>query len=145
MEEGPGLADAATVAPDWASALNALSLATDMLILAQERFSRGDYSGAFEYSRNAIRMASSSLLFRDGILSGSLEATVAHLMKHYPGVFPVDEWQRLEVIPATDSPGLYNMILSAMGKLKKTGEQEAKEAMKVAGSFITSANSEMGL
>jgi hypothetical protein len=145
MDEGPILAGAASIAPDLQSAINALGLASGMLILAEDCFAKEDYPAAFEHSRNAIRMASSALLFRDGIMSDSLEATAAHLLKRYPGVFPIDGWEQLEAIPLADSPGLYNMLLSLMGKLKKTGEQEAREAILVAGSFIMSANSEMGL
>jgi len=145
MEEGLGFGEAAIVSPDRASAQNALRLASDLLSISRERFAEGDYPGAFEQSRNAIRMASAALLFKEGYLSDSLDATTAFLLKRYPGVFPVQEWLGLESMPAEGAPGLYNMILSAMGKIKKTGAQEAKEAILVAESFFMSAESELGL
>jgi hypothetical protein len=131
--------------PDRASAAFALATASELLVLANERLGRGDFRGSFEESRNAIRMASSAILFRDGYIADSLDSTLIYLLKHYPGILPLDDWQRLEQMPAYDSPGLYNMLLAAMGKLKKTGEQEAKEAVMVAGAFIESARAEMGL
>lgn len=131
--------------PDRASAAFALAAASELLTLARVRLGRKDFSGSFEESRNAIRMASSAILFRDGYVADSFDSTLLYLLKHYPGMLPLDDWQRLEQIPAYDTPGLYNMLLSAMGKLKKTGEQEAKQAVVVAEAFIASARAEMGL
>ena len=144
MDEGGYVSGPLRTQPDMASAVFALERASYMLESARERFGRRDYPGAFEESRNAIRMASSAMLFRDGYVSENLETTVSYLVQRYPGAFPVEEWQRLEDVPMEDTPGLYNMILGAMGKIKKTGEQEAMEAMALADAFIGSARAEMG-
>ncbi len=129
--------------PDTASAILALQLAAESLGEARARFSRRDYTAALELSRNAMRLASSALLFRDGCVCPTLESASSYLAWRYPGSFPLDEWERLESIPIEDSPGLYNMILSALGKLKKAGEQEATDALSAASIFIESARAEM--
>jgi hypothetical protein len=145
MDEGQGQADMAAVAPDRAGAAGALSLASRMLALSIERLEAGDYAGSVGESRNAIRLASSAMLMCDGVVVGSLEATAEYLARNHPGVFLVEEWVALEQAAAVETPGLYNMLLTAMGKVKKTGEQEAKEAMRVAEAFVSSAKSEMSL
>jgi hypothetical protein len=143
MDRGGAFSGFARISPDRASALVALYSASDLLTLAKERFSHRDFHGAVIESRNAIRLASSALLFSEGVVSGSLDATLAYLIEHHPGALPIDEWQRLEETPDADSPGLYNIILGAMGKLKRTGEQEANEAIIVAEAFIASARAEI--
>jgi hypothetical protein len=143
MEEGGYVSAPVRTQPDMASALFALELASGMLDSARERFARQDYNGAFEESRNAVRMASSAILFRDGYVSDNLESTVSYLLQRYPGAFPVEGWQGLEDIPLEDTPGLFNMVLSAVGRLKKAGEQEASEALALAAAFVESAWAEM--
>jgi len=132
-------------APNPAAALLALSAAADSLDAARERIARGDFPGAFSDSRNAIRFASSAVLLREGAMSDSAEG-VAHLLAtRFPGRFPIEDWLDIESIPEEDSPGLYNIILAAMGRLKKAGEQEAHYALTVAESFVRAAVSEMSL
>jgi UTP-glucose-1-phosphate uridylyltransferase len=145
MEEGQGTAGGAAIVPDRARAAGALSLASGMLAAAGESLQAGDFAHAVEESRNAIRMASYAVLLGDGVVVGTLEATTAALSSRHPGVFPLGEWAALEEAAVVETPGLYNMILTAMGMVKKTGEQEAREAIRVAGMFVTSAQSEMGL
>ncbi|MCI0503388.1 hypothetical protein L0Y65_01605 [Candidatus Micrarchaeota archaeon] len=145
MEDAPTFGEAAIVSPDRISAMNALALASDLLASAQERYARNDFSGAFEDSLNSVRAASAALLMQDGYVGDSLDATTAFLQKRYPGIFPVEEWLRLENTPIENGPGLYNMIFSAMGKFKKSREQVARQAIRVAGVFISAAQSEMGL
>lgn len=143
MEELLGFNEAAIVSPNHTSAMNALRLASGLLLIARESLANKDYPAALEQSRNAIRMASAAILFRDGHVSDSLDATASFLLRRYPGVFPIEEWLNLESLGGENSPGLYNMIMSAMGKIKKTGEQEAREAVLVAESFATSAEMEL--
>ncbi len=145
MDERPAPGEAATVSPDRIGAVSSLQLASDLLLSAKERFERKDFEGAFEDSRNSVRASSAAIMLQDGYVSDSLDATIAFLSRRYPGVFPVEDWLRLESAPVENGPGLYNMLLSAMGSFKKTREQEAKSAIMVAGSFISSARSEMGL
>ncbi len=144
--DGEGTASEITrISPNRAGALIALQSASDLLLLAREHFSHRDFRGALQESRNAIRLASSAVLFSDGVVSGNLESTLAYLSERHPGALPTEEWHRLEEAPDEDSPGLYGMLMAAMGKLKKTGRQEAKDAITLAESFIMSAGAEMSL
>ncbi len=145
MEAAAGKGEVATAAPDPAAALLALSAADDSLHAARERLAGGDYPGSFADSKNAIRFASSSLLMREGFVGETAEGVAGFLARRFPGEFPTDAWLDLERIPDEDSPGLYNILLSAMGRLKKAGEQEAIHALHVAESFVRAAKSEMGL
>jgi len=143
MDEEGAASEITRISPNRAGALIALQSASDLLLLARELFSHGDFRGALLESRNAIRLSSSALLFSDGVVSDNLETTLAYLSERHPGALPIEEWHRLEEAPDEDSPGLYGMILAAMGKLKKTGRQEAKDAIALAESFILSASAEM--
>jgi len=145
MDEMPSSPDAAIIAPNRIGAAGALRLASEMLSAARERLGARDYAGSIEESRNAIRMASSALLMQEGLVMGTLEATAAYISHHYPGAFPLQEWVALENMASETAPGLYSMILEAMGKVKKTDEQDAREAIRVAESFVSSAESELGL
>ncbi len=144
MERPDNSAAASRLAPDHASALFALDAAAGLLALAHNHMQRGEFKSSLVESRNAIRMASSALLFRDGIVADSLDTALQYLLRKYPGLLPLEGWQRLESLPDEDAPRLYNLLLSAMGRLKKTGEQEAKEALGIAELFIGSARAEMG-
>ena len=143
--EGPAArADRAIAAPNPAAALLAMSAASDSIGAARERLARGDFHGSFVDSKNAIRFTSSALLLREGFVSDTAEGVAAYLASSHPGRFPTEEWLELERIPDDDSPGLYNMLLSAMGRLKKAGEQEAIHALSDAESFIAAADSGSG-
>ncbi|MFH0884378.1 MAG: hypothetical protein V1861_01570 [Candidatus Micrarchaeota archaeon] len=145
MDREGAFSEIARGSPDRASALVALHTASDLLLLAREHYSHGNFREAAIESRNAIRLASSALLFSDGVVSASLDSTLTYLFERHPGALPLDDWQRLEETPDADSPGLYILLLAAMGKLKRTGEQDAKEAIIVAEAFIASAMAEMSL
>src|SRR4030042_4431011 len=82
--------------PDPSSAIFALRAASDSLASASELYDRKDYQEAFERSRDAIRLVSSALMFRDGCICGTLEASAPSLLERYPGMFPVGEWERIE-------------------------------------------------
>lgn len=139
MEEGALSRDFAKIEPDKTSALFALDLASEALLSARERFFRGEYRVSLEESRNAMRLASSALMFRDGYVGGSLDAAVFYISRRYPGMFPVEAWESVERIPVEDTPGLYNMVLSALGRLRKAGEKEARDAIVIAEMFLESA------
>jgi uncharacterized protein (UPF0332 family) len=142
MEEA-GLAEIVRITPDSGSAIFALGLASEAIERARERFFRGDYRRSLEESRNAMRLASSALLFRDGYVSDSLEATIYYMLQHYPGSFPLDSWVSIERIPTGETPGLYYMVLGALGRLKKAGEEEAKIGIAAAEMFLESARTEI--
>jgi hypothetical protein len=129
--------------PDIARAMYAIDLASELLDSAREKYGKEDFRGAFEDCRNAMRLASSAVLFRDGFVSDSLEATASYLLQRYPGIFPVEEWYRMEESAFEGGYGLYYLLLKAAGKVRKTGEQEAAEALSVAGVFLESAMEEI--
>lgn len=130
--------------PDFASAVLALDLASSMLDEAKERFARGDFAGSMEESRNAVRVATSAILYKDGFVSDSFESTLNHLLKNYPGAFPLDEWRRMESNAPDRGYGLYHMMLQALKMAKKADEDAASKAIATADMFINSARAEMG-
>jgi len=143
MEEGGYPAEPAPLGKDLANAVLALDLASSLLDVARERFLQGDYHGSLEQSRDAIRVASSAILFKDGYVSASFESTLNYFLKNYPGAFPLDEWRELET--AYTEYGLFSMIMKALKKEKKAGEDEANAAIAAASAFITCAKARMGL
>lgn len=142
MDEGGYASALVPKHPDYGSAIVAISAASDLLALAREKLAREDAEGAMEGSRDAIRLASSAILFRDGYVSGSLEDTADYIAKKYPGLFPIEGWERIE-IASSPRVTLYKMFLSAMGKIKKPGRESAEEAIITAETFIESARSEL--
>ena len=142
MEEAGYPIEPVPLGKDLASAVLALDLASSLLDIARERFLRGDYHGSLEQSRDAIRVASSAMLFKDGYISASFESTLNYFLKNYPGAFPLDEWRGLET--AYTQYGLFSMIMKALRKEKKAGEDEASAAIAAASAFINSARARMG-
>ena len=70
--------------PDLDSALCAIDTASEMLNAAAEKLSQKDYATAFNDSRDSMRVAISALLFKDGVIASTFEATADYLEKHYP-------------------------------------------------------------
>lgn len=123
----------------------ALRMASETLEAANDLYSRKDYNEAFERSRDAIRLVSSALMFRDGYLSDTLEGSTTYLLERYPGMFPVDAWERIERFQTDHGTGILAFIFRILGKVNKAGAQEAKDALKAAASFVESARAEMVL
>ncbi|MEW6721966.1 MAG: hypothetical protein AB1324_01755 [Candidatus Micrarchaeota archaeon] len=121
-----------------------LGLAMAMLDSARVRAGRQDYLSALADCKNAIRLASSALLRRDGCVCESLEETISYLAGRYPGSLPLNEWRGLEEALVEGGHGLYNMLMEAMGKVKKAGPEEAYGAIGIAEQFIARAREEMG-
>jgi hypothetical protein len=142
MNEGAYVSSLVPKKPDYASALIALNAASDLLESARERMGHEDPQGALENSRDAIRLASSAILFRDGYVAGSLEDTANYISKRYPGVFPLSDWDVIEVA-ASGHVSLYKLLLLAMGKIKKNDKDDASKAITTAEAFIASARSEL--
>ena len=124
--------------PDIPSAMFAIDAASAILNAAREKFSHKNYKEAFQESKDAIRMASSALLIRDGYVASTFEATIMYIADRYQDRLPVDEWQHLESVLTGDGPGLLNLILRLTGKNKKTGEEEASQALTIAERFLVS-------
>lgn len=127
-------ADVLRKTPDMISALAAVEAASEMLLLASDMLERGDYAGSLEQSRGALRVAASALLFRDGIIAQTFEATAEHIERAYPKTFPLRDWQRIEKTVTGEGPGLLNLLIRASGK--HTGIPEAKDALTVATTFL---------
>jgi HEPN domain-containing protein len=125
--------------PDMASAVFAIQSASELLNSARMKLSHKSYQDAFRDSKSAIQMASSALLFRDGYIASTLEASVLYLTERYPGRLPVEEWHRLENILSGEGPGLLNLILRLTGKGRQTSEKEASHAVGIAQKFLDAA------
>ncbi len=125
-----------------ASAVHAMSFAADMLEAAKERLSAGDLQGALDNSRDAIRIASSAVLFRDGYITDDFDKTIRYFSRRYDSMFPLRDWERVEMT-YLGSGGLYNMILKAAGARLKSDEDKAREAVLVAERFIETTRKEL--
>ena len=145
MQEAADITELARKEPDRTRAVFAINAASHILDVARERFYCRDYRGAFQESKNAIRMASSALLFRDGYIASTLDATLMHMEENYLNQLPIEEWQSLESMITGVGPGLLNLIIRLTGKDKKTGRAEAGMALMVAERFLASTDALMVL
>lgn len=128
--------------PDIAKAIYSISMASELLDAAVDRFYAEDYMDAYDNARNSIRMSGMALLYRDGFISENFNSVALHLRENYDGLLPIEEWEYIE--GTSPSEGLlYNMLLKAMGLIQKSGERQAKEAVQVAGKFLETARSEL--
>lgn len=144
MEEGGYATNSKRIGLEIASAIHAVNLARDMLKTAKERCLIKDYHSALEYSRNSIRIASSAVLIRDGYITDDFEKTVKYLTTRYDSRFPLREWEKVEMTYLGEG-GLYNIILKAMGKTKKSDDELVLEAISVAEKFVRSVRNELSL
>ncbi len=120
--------------PDMISALQAVEAASQMLLRASDMLKGGDYSGSLEQSRGALRVAASALLYKDGIIAQTFEATTEHIEKSYPKTFPLKDWHKIEKTVTGDGPGLLNLLIRASGK--QAGIPEARHALNIATIFL---------
>lgn len=120
--------------PDMISAIQAVEAASQMLFAAKELMEGGDYCGSLEQSRAALRVAASALLYKDGVIAQTFEATTEHIEKQYPDTFPLSDWEKIERTVTGDGPGLLNMLIRASGR--QTGIPEARHALSIATSFL---------
>ncbi|MFN7991242.1 MAG: hypothetical protein U0R44_03730 [Candidatus Micrarchaeia archaeon] len=144
MDEGGYVARSVRVAPDLASAIYALDLASDTLRDAKEKFTSHDLQGALDGSRDAIRIASSALMFRDGYVTADFDRTVRFLRSKYDDQLPLRAWERVEMAYLGEG-GLYNMLLVALGKERKSDDDLVSEALSVAETFIIKARKELDI
>ncbi len=128
--------------PDPASASHAAYLAESVLELAKEAFASGDYHLALAHTKDAIRLASSAVLIRDGYITDDFDKTVVYLSKRYGPAFPIRGWEKVEMT-YLGGGGLYNAILRAMGKPVRSDRELVGEAIAVAETFITTARMEV--
>lgn len=120
--------------PDFDSALYAVNAASEMLNEAADKLSQKDYASAFSASRDCMRIAASALLFRDGVIASTLEATTEYIQKIYPDKLPLKEWGNIEKVQTGEGPGIFNLIVKTVNK--PLGESEAERALDIAARFI---------
>lgn len=102
--------------PDYLSALEVLKLASEMLEQAEGKMETGDFPGAIEDSKNVMRMSASAVLFRDGFIAPTFDATQKYLDMRYPSLLPLDEWGALETRVTGEGPGITNLLARVFGK-----------------------------
>ncbi len=122
--------------PNTMGATFAIGAALDMLNSARERFEHREYKQSFAESKDAIRMAASALLLRDGYVASTMEATVNYLSEKYPDKLPVEEWQDMENFLTGNGHGLLNLLLKLLGKQRETSEEEARAVLAIAEKFL---------
>jgi hypothetical protein len=120
--------------PDMISALAAVDAASQMLLLASQMLEVGNCPESLEQSRRALRVAASALLFKDGVIAQTFEATAEHIEKSYPKMFPLKDWQEIEKKVTGDGPGLLNLLVRASGR--QPGMPDARNALNVATNFL---------
>jgi hypothetical protein len=125
------------------SVSGAMALAGDLLSAAKERYSSGDLQSALEGSRDAIRVASSAILFRDGYITDDFDKTVRYLSRRYDGLFPLRDWERVEMTYLGEG-GVYNMLLRMMGMRRRSDSEMVRAALDVAERFIETTRRELG-
>ncbi|MEW6748226.1 MAG: hypothetical protein AB1295_00775 [Candidatus Micrarchaeota archaeon] len=131
--------------PDHSSAMVALSAASDALATAKGLYGERRFQEAFESSRDAIRLVSSALMFRDGCICGTFGSSQAYLLERYPGMFPLEAWRRIEMFQDDYGSGPMAAISRILGKARTAGETEANEALRAATMFVDSARNELVL
>lgn len=130
--------------PDPQGAMVALATAAGLLESAQSGFARRDYDSSFTDARDSIRLASSAILMRDGYVATSLDATTYYLDGRYAGMLPLDSWTEMETSFSGEA-GMTSLLLRALGKNKKPDKENTEQALAVAGSFLTSVKSILGV
>ncbi|MBU0591812.1 hypothetical protein KKF81_00270 [Candidatus Micrarchaeota archaeon] len=122
--------------PDMPSAVEAISSASEALNFAKEKFNQQNYGESIHESKSAIRLASAAVLFRDGYIASTLNATIRYLEEHYPDKFPNEDWKKLELIPDGEGPGLMNIIIRML-KNSDNRKRDAEHAISVAEKFLS--------
>ncbi len=128
--------------PDPSSASYAADLAESVLLEAKDAFALGDYNLALSQAKDAIRLASSAVMFRDGYITDDFDKTVVYLSKRYGPAFPIKGWEKVEMT-YLGGGGLYNAILRALGRKVLSDQELVSEAISVAETFIAASRREM--
>jgi uncharacterized protein (UPF0332 family) len=132
------------IAPDVTRAVFATELASEILQSARDKFDREVFEDAYHESRSSIRAAASAVLIKDGYVATSFEATYKYLSRNYPGKLSLGDWESLEKDSWVEERGLMYHLLSAIGIIKKTDKQQAKQALAAAEEFLSSVDMILG-
>ncbi len=123
--------------PDRSSALQAIDVASNMIKHASNGLQEQKYLETFNNSRDAMRFAASAILLKDGKSADTLDETMLYLKKHYPNDIPIEGWSAIESQIIGSDPGLLNLIIRLIGKIKKTSaEDDARYALNTAIEFL---------
>ena len=126
---------------DPLAAIRAVNAASEMLLSASNMMSEKNYAQSIEYSKGAIRLAASALLFHNKKISRTFDSTVSFIRTHYPDKFPLEDWDKIERMITGAGSGLLNAIVRAFGKPFQA--KDAKYAYDVAKLFVENAKNEV--
>jgi len=132
------------VLPDLAGAVLATHIASEMLMSAKEKYEKRVYDDSVSDSRDAIRVAASAVLLRDGYVASTFEATYSYLSHHYQDRLSLEPWHSMEKSTWGDGQGIIYRILKAIGIIKQVDKKQAKEAIATAEKFLHSASEMVG-
>lgn len=139
-----GNSEFVSVLPDLAGAILATHIASEMLASAKEKYESMTYSDSFSDSRNAMRIAASAVLLRDGYVASTFEASYEYLSYHYKDRLSLASWYSMERTLWADGQGLICRLLQAVGLIKKMDKKQAKEAITTADKFLHSVSKIVG-
>lgn len=118
-------------------ALYALSVAMEMLQFAEKKVSDSSFEDAIFHSRDSMRLASSAILFRDGLVAPDLESSCTYLKEKYGDALPLDEWREVEAIART---GPIEQITGFLGIGKSRIADNAQKALDAAVRFVKASS-----
>ncbi|MEM2909265.1 MAG: hypothetical protein QXT05_00270 [Candidatus Bilamarchaeaceae archaeon] len=125
--------------PEPYKALQAVSVAKELLRCAEEYIAAEKYGEAYSNALNAMRFASSALMFFDGCIIQSLEDAVAYIKRNYP-TLPVEEWKKAEYRDPSKK-GLVESLSELFNPAKKDEKKETAETVSIAKVFVVSVES----
>ncbi len=129
------------VNPEPYKAMHAIETAKELLNSAEELLETGDYESAYGNALNAMRMASSALMFLDGQIAQTLETAVEYI-KNTHSKIPVDEWRDAEYQDPLKK-GILNRLFEIFGIRKSDDRARATKVVGVARVFILSIDEEI--
>jgi|GEM_PF-1765081 len=124
------------VNPEPYKAMQAVETAKELLDAAEEKFEEGAYEDSYGNALNAMRMASSALMFMDGEIAQTLETAAEYIKKRYSKV-PVDGWKIAEYQDPMKK-GLWQRLLELFRVRKKDDKAMAIKVIGIAKTFISS-------
>jgi len=131
--------DLLKINPEPSKAVYAAGMAKDFIESAKEKMDSGRYDDAMEDIKNAIRIASSAIMYNDGYVANTLDTTCYYLQNHYPEKFPVKEWKIIELGTKT-GVRMVDAVMERLGFGKKQDakKNEAERALAIAEAFVQS-------
>lgn len=132
------------VLPDLAGAILATHIASEMLVSAREKYGSRTYEDSVSDSRDAIRIAASAVLLKDGYVASTFEATYDYLLRHYKDRLSLTPWHSMEKSSWGDGHGIIYRILKVIGIIREVDKKQAKEAIATAEKFLHSVSQMVG-